>query len=166
MSSDGSTNQFEGFINGPNSHAYSGVLGTIVSASNFQEPGETVAQGDGAASERKKRDRWTKAPDSDAADRAESKEGDTSKKKSRWGTKQEELPASNLSVVPFGSSGSMTAYGGLSTQGSPFGGQIGVVSGDQIKIQIRIAEIQSLYGRPRYVPDSDCSNKCRTSLRC
>jgi hypothetical protein len=98
--------------------------------------------------ERKKRDRWTAAP-AEEGDGAKGTEGDSSKKKSRWGTKQEELPPSNLAMVPFGMPGSLVRFGNTPAVGT-FNSQMGSVNPDQVKIQIRIAEIQSLYGRPRY----------------
>jgi hypothetical protein len=115
--------------------------------SNAPQAGEAE---DSAAGEKKKRDRWSKAPDTDTGDvEGGAKEGDSSKKKSRWGTKQEEVPAPNLSVVPFGSTGSMVPFGSSPSAVTPFGTPLGLINSDQVKIQIRIAEIQSLYGRPR-----------------
>ena len=114
--------------------------------------GETYVEGDeskdNAANEKKKRDRWSKAPDSEACDGDGAKDGDSTKKKSRWGTKQEEIPQ-NLAIVPFRSTGSIVPYGGLTSAVTPFGSQLGTMNSDQVKVQIRIAEIQSLYGRPR-----------------
>ncbi len=105
---------------------------------------------DGIASERKKRDRWTAAPaNDDDSEGAKGTEVDSSKKKSRWGTKQEELPPSNLAMVPFGMPGSLVRFGNTQSVGGAFNSQMGSANTDQVKIQIRIAEIQSLYGRPR-----------------
>ncbi len=114
---------------------------------------------DSVASERKKRDRWTTAPTEDDGEGAKGTEGDSSKKKSRWGTKQEELPPSNLAMVPFGMPGSLVRFGNTQPGVGAFNSQIGSVNTDQVKIQIRIAEIQSLYGRPRCPPSKEAYSR-------
>jgi hypothetical protein len=132
--------------------------------SGFQTNGN--AGGDNAQNQEsapKKRDRWTKAPDDSEAtdDAAKNAEAESNKKKSRWGTKQPDPvpPTTGLALVPFGTT--VVNSPGLSLV--PFGvanpgmaaahnAQMNPVNPEQLKIQLRIAEIQNLYSRPRSVP--------------
>jgi hypothetical protein len=111
----------------------------------------------------KKRDRWSKAPDNSEpteGDAAKNSEADSNKKKSRWGAKQPDPvpPTTGLALVPFGTT--VVNSPGLSLV--PFGAsnpamaaaqnaQVNPVNPEQLKIQLRIAEIQNLYSRPRFV---------------
>jgi hypothetical protein len=126
------------------------ALGEFAGAPRAEDGDAANQESEENKSERKKRDRWTAAPtpSADDVENAKGTEGDSSKKKSRWGTKQEELPPSNSAMVPFGMPGSLVRFGNPSGVGA-FNAQVGAVNPDQVKIQIRIAEIQSLYGRPR-----------------
>jgi hypothetical protein len=129
---------------------------------SVEENGDANQNGESAP---KKRDRWSKAPDPEPPENDSQKpaEGETNKKKSRWGTKQEPDPApaaAGLALVPFGApvvaapgvsivsfgTAAAAAAAGLAAAGA----QVNPVNPEQLKVQLRIAEIQNLYNKPRF----------------
>lgn len=128
-----------------------------------QANGENVDNSQNGDSAPKKRDRWSKAPDPEPTEGEPPKppEGEANKKKSRWGTKQPDpVPASpglalvpfgapivaapGVSIVPFGSAAAAAAAAAAA------GAQVNPVNPEQLKVQLRIAEIQNLYNKPRF----------------
>ena len=126
----------------------------------FQGNGDVGDNNQQSDSAPKKRDRWSKAPDPESTGSEEQRpiekepEEANQKKKSRWGAKQPEpVPASAaLAMVPFGAP--VLAAPGVSIV--PFGttaalAGVNPVNPEQLKVQLRIAEIQNLYNKPRSV---------------